>query len=338
MHEILDSEAASRCVLWSDRDSGLRAVLVIDSVSLGPAAGGIRTWRYPNVEAAVRDAARLARAMTIKCSISGLDAGGGKAVVLDHDGLDRERAFARMGAFVDELDGLFRTAGDLGTTSADLEVMARHCRFVHTEEGNLAAAVARGALRCIEACAEARARTLASLRVAVQGCGAIGAALARVLRSGGAEVLVADVDRARAHSLAEEIGARVVGADEILIAEADVVAPCAIGGVLTPEVVRNLRAWAVCGAANNILAEPGVARLLLERDVLHVPDVVASAGAVVDGIGRTVMNLADRTPLIDALGTTARDLLAASAETGRTPHDLALERALERVERAESPR
>jgi len=338
MYEILDTEGASRCVLWSDPDSGLRAVLVVDSVALGPAAGGIRTWTYRSVEAAARDAARLARAMTIKCSIAGLDAGGGKAVVIDHDGLDRARAFARLGQFVDELGGLFRTAGDLGTTVEDLAAMAQHCRFVHTEEGNLAAAVARGALRCMEACAAVRGRDLDGLRVAVQGCGAIGAALARELRSEGVEVLVADVDRARADALAEEIGARVLAPAAVLTADADVIAPCAIGGVLTSQVAREMRAWAVCGAANNILADDGVAMELLQRQILHVPDVVASAGAVVDGIGRTVMGLADRTPLIDALGPTAHDLLERSQACGRTPHELAIERALARVDRARQRR
>lgn len=334
MFEILETEGARRLVLWCDPDSGLRAVLVVDSLALGPAAGGIRTWRYPDFGAAVRDAVRLARAMTIKCAISGLDAGGGKAVVLDHPGLDRKRAFARLGQRVEELGGMFRTAGDLGTTAADLEAMARHCRYVHAEEGDLAAAVARGALRCVEACASVRGRELRGLRVAVQGCGAIGAALARALRDAGVEVVLADLDQELAESLASAIGARRVEPDEILTADVDIIAPCAVGGVLTLEVVRELRAWAVCGAANNILAEPSVAQALLEREVLHVPDVVASAGAVVDGIGRTVMSLEDRTPLIDALGDTARDLLAHSLETGRTTEELAIERALARVARA----
>lgn len=334
MFEIMDSEGASRCYFWRDSGSGLRAVLVVDSVALGPAAGGIRTWHYPTVEAAVRDAARLARAMTIKCAISGLDAGGGKGVVLDHPGLDRKQAFARLGAFVEELGGLFRTAGDLGTTAEDLTAMAEHCSYVHTEEEDLSAAVARGATRCIEACAAVRGRSLAGLRVAVQGCGAIGAALASALRAASVEVVVADIDRARAETLAGEIDARIAEPDEILTEDVDVIAPCAIGGVVTEALVAELRAWAVCGAANNILAGPTVARALAARGVLHVPDVVASAGAVVDGIGRTVMNLPDRTPLIDALGQTARELLEATPSSGRTTEELAVERALARVERA----
>ncbi len=334
MFEIMDSEGARRCYFWRDSGSGLRAVLVVDSVALGPAAGGIRTWQYPTVEAALRDAARLARAMTIKCAIAGLDAGGGKAVVLDHPGLDRARAFARLGAFVEELGGLFRTAGDLGTTAGDLTAMAEHCSYVHTEEDDLSAAVARGATRCIEACAAVRGRSLEGLRVAVQGCGAIGAALARALRAASAEVVVADIDRPRAEKLAGEIDARIAEPDAILTEDVDVIAPCAIGGVVTEELVDELGAWAICGAANNILAGPSVARALAARGVLHVPDVVASAGAVIDGIGRTVMNLPDRTPLIDALGNTARELLEATSSSGRTTEELAVERALARVERA----
>lgn len=321
LFDALAATAPAHCIAVADAASGLRAFLVLDDLRLGPAAGGVRTRAYPSADAALADALALARAMTLKCALAGLAAGGGKCVVLDHPGLDRDRAFEALGARIEALGGLFRTAGDLGTGAADLAAMARRTRYVHTDEADLAASVARGLLRCIEACAAARggAPSVNGLTVAVQGAGAIGAAAAHALAAAGARVLVADLDVARARRLADATGARVVAPDEILFADADVVAPCATGGVLTAAAAARLRAWAVCGAANNILAASDAAAALAQRGILHVPDVIASAGAVIEGIGRTVMNLPDRTSLIDALGATAATVLAEARATGRTP-------------------
>ena len=161
--EDLDAAGTARCLLWRDPPSGLTAVLVIDDLTLGPGAGGVRTRAYPGLAAAVAEASALARAMTRKCALAGLAAGGAKAVVLDHPGLDRPAAFRALGRLVAELGGLFRTAGDLGTTAADLAAMAETCPYVHPEEGGLTEAVARGLVGCARACARARGRDLAGL-------------------------------------------------------------------------------------------------------------------------------------------------------------------------------
>ncbi len=319
-----------RVVRVTDAASGLDAVLVLDDRTLGPAAGGVRTRAYASAAAALADAAALARAMTIKCAVAGLDAGGGKCVVRAHPGLDRAAAFARLGEAIEALGGAFRTAGDLGTTAADLAAMAARCRYVHTDVADLAAAVARGLVGCVRACVADRGggghgggASLAGLRVAVQGAGAIGAAVARALVAAGADVRIADVDAARAGAVAAATGAAVVAPDAVLAADVDVVAPCAVGGVLDEPAVDALRAWAVCGAANNVVASPAAAARLVARGVRHVPDVVASAGAVIDGIGATVMGLdaAARGALIDRLGDTARRVLD-EARARRAPADV----------------
>jgi len=332
--EDLDAAGAARCLVWRDPPSGLLAVLVIDDLTLGPGVGGVRTRGYPSLAAAMHDAAALAQAMTRKCALAGLDAGGAKVVVLDHPGLDRPRAFARLGAFITELGGVFRTAGDLGTGAAELAAMASTCPFVHTDERGLADAAGRGLLACVAACAATRGRGLAGLRVAVQGCGAIGAAAARALRGAGASLVLTDLDAARATTLAAELGARVVAPDAWLGAEVDVLAPCAVGGVIAREDAAAMQAWAVCGAANNALVDLEAARALHARGILHVPDEVASAGAVIDGIGRSVMGLADRGPLIDALGATARALLEAAARGDEPPVVHAERRARARISAA----
>ena len=336
LFEVLESAGVERCVAVSHREAGLRAFIVLDDTSLGPAAGGVRTMRYESTADALRDAVRLARAMTIKCALAGVAAGGGKAVVMDRPGLRRRDAFRVLGEHIDELGGLFRTAGDLGTTPRDLAAMAETTTYVHTNEADLAVAVARGVLRCIEACVAVhrRAGGFDGLRVAVQGCGSIGVALAKALCAVDADVIVADTDAERAHRVAEAVGARVCPPDRVLLAEVDVVAPCAVGDVITPEIAQQLRAWAVCGAANNALASTEVADVLLARAILHVPDPIASAGAVIDGIGATVMGLADRTPLIDALGDTALRVLEDSLRTGRAPAVLAEELAWRRIRAA----
>lgn len=332
----LDAAGATRCLLLRDPAVGLTAILVIDDLSLGPGVGGVRTRAYPSLTAAMTEAAGLAQAMTRKCALAGLPAGGAKAVVLDHFGpdhpaLDRPRAFARLGQFITELGGLFRTAGDLGTTAADLQAMASTCPYVHVEELALADAVARGLVGCIGACAELRGRELAGSRVAIQGCGAIGSAVARALHARGAQLVLSDIDMPRAAALARTVAATTLPPDQILTADVDVLAPCAIGGVLTPELAARVRALAVCGAANNILSDRAAARVLADRGILHVPDELASAGAVIEGIGTSIMGLTDRTPLIDALADTARAILRESLATGELPVALAERRARARI-------
>jgi leucine dehydrogenase len=339
---LLDSLGGPRVMLWSDAASGLRAVLAIDDMTLGPAVGGIRTRAYPSLVSAIEDAAGLARAMAIKTALGGIDAGGGKIVVLDHARLDRPAAFARLGQLLAELGGRVRTAGDLGTTAADLEAAARHCPYVNTSHEDLSAATARSVLRCVEACASVAGKPGAGgLRVAVQGCGAIGSAVARALAGAGAQLVVADLDAALAQRTARATGARVAAPESILFEMVDVVCPCAVGGVLTADAAERIAAWAVCGAANNVLAEPEAERRLAGRGILFVPDVIASAGAVVHGVSRSLMGVTDSGPLIDALGDTARAVLAASRETGRLATDIAHERARARIrsarERAAQP-
>lgn len=334
LFDLLASRGAARRLLWSDPGCGLRAVLVMDDVSPGFTAGGTRTRAYASLEAAVEDAAALARAMTIKLALGGLAVGGAKLVVLDHAGLDRPAAFARLGQLIDELGGAFRTAGDLGTTREDLASMARHCRYVTTFD-DLAAATARTAVLSMAACAEVAGKPgLAGLRVAVQGCGDIGAAVARALARRGAEVLVADVDAERARLVAAEISARVIDPGAVLEQACDILAPCAVGRVITTETAARVRAWAVCGAANNIMASAAAEQRLVERGILYVPDEVASAGAVIHGVSRSYLRILDHDALVDAMGKTARAILEDSRRSGRLPTEVAHARARSALARA----
>ena len=305
----------SRTTLWSDEATGLRAVLVIDDDTLGPAAGGIRTRPYLSADDAVADARRLARAMTLKCAVAGLNAGGGKIVVWGL-GDDRQGAFEELGRRLQAHEEGLLTAGDLGTTNDDLAAMARTTGQVHTGGDRLAQAAGLAVLRCVQACADALGQSVDSLHVAIAGCGTIGGAAARALASAGVRLTVADLVRQRAESLADGLNAAVCGADELLSRDVDVVSPCAEGGAITEEIAGSLQARAVCGAANNVLASPEAERTLMRRGILYVPDALASAGAVIEGVGERVMNLDDRRPLIDRLRDTTRTVLDEVRTTG----------------------
>lgn len=331
LDELLAEIDAPRLMCFREASSGLRAFLVVDDLTLGPAAGGTRTRAYASAAEAVRDAADLARAMTVKCALAGLEAGGAKMVVMDHPGLVRRQAFATLGRRVQELGGIFYTAGDLGTGQEELEAMAATCSYVRTDLSDLASAVARGVAACIDACARMRgAGGIDGLHVAIQGCGAVGSAVASALASAGARLTVADVHPDAASRVASVTDAAVVEPERILAVEADVLAPCATGRVIDVELARTTPVWAICGAANNLLATPTVGQLLADREILLVPDVISSAGAVIHGF--CDFRGESRAPeLIDRLGETAREVLEQSLAERRATTEIAEERARARL-------
>ena len=310
----------SRTITLRAPECGLTAFICLDSTTLGPAAGGVRTLPYASESAALADAQRLARAMTIKCAIAGLPAGGGKVVVMDHPGLNRDEAFRRLGEAVQDLGGAFRTAGDAGTTEDDLRTMATTCDYVHLDGGALSAAVAQGLVSCLTAaCALRDDIEWPNTTVAIQGCGAIGGAVARALNKRGVLLTLTDVQTSRLQGLCRELGAHAIAPDAFFSVDAAISAPCALGGVLTTSVARTLTSQIICGAANNIIGDDDAEAILFQRGITLVPDVVASAGAVVSGIAQTVMGLKDPSPMIDRLGETTKEILRACRDNGELP-------------------
>lgn len=330
---LLAETGVERCMLLTDAKSGLQAILVLDDLTLGPATGGVRTATYPDFASALRETQQLARAMTYKCALADIGAGGGKIVVLEHDKLKREAAFEALGSHIESLEGLFRTSGDYGTTQDDLRAMARKTRYVQSNEEQLATSVGKSVLRCIEAIQQFRGAParVEDLHITVQGCGVIGVSVARLLAQHGAKLVVTDLVEERARKLADELGADVVPPEDIIHHEADVFAPCAAGGWLDEKMADEIAARAVCGPANNVLTGIPAAERLQARGIIHVPDAISSAGAVIEGIGRTVMGLPDRTPLIEHLGRTALTVLRNAREQGITPHEAAEALAQQRL-------
>lgn len=330
MFEEMEAAGATRALIFSDPDCGLKAILAIDDMTLGPATGGIRTFRYESDAEALSDAQRLAAAMTVKCSIAGLDAGGGKMVVLDHPGLDRSRAFRRLGRFIQELGGRYWGAGDIGTTVEDLELASQATQYINRGGRQLGLAVGRTVLNGIRACAEARGRGVAGLSVAIQGCGLIGEGVARVLAQEKMSLYLADTRHSHVQIIAHELGAAVLPVDDVLLADVDIISPCAHGGSITLELLERMKAWAICGGANNQLAGPEVSRALPSSKVLYVPDFLASSGAVIVGIAGPLMGV-DANDLIAQTYNTAGRILNEAADRAVATDVIGLELARRRL-------
>lgn len=279
--------------------SGLRGFLAIHSTALGPALGGIRIRPYANEEDALADALRLSCAMTYKTALAELSAGGAKSVIIENpeNGGDGKRAaiFEALGDVIETLDGRYFAGPDVGVTSADLAAVRKRTRYVADETlpelGNIAEHTARGVWQAMRACIDfAR---LTRVRVAIQGAGGVGMSLARILKREGVELAIADLDSARADRAARECGARVMAADEILYADCDLLAPCALGGVIDSALIPRLRAQIICGSANNLLGAAGDADELHRRGILYAPDYLVNAGGVIRGADFYLQGLRD---------------------------------------------
>jgi leucine dehydrogenase len=280
-------------VVRRGRRSGLYTIVAVHSTALGPALGGCRMWHYEDSRAAVRDALRLSRAMTYKSAAAGLALGGGKGVIMRPaetlKGRQRQAALLDFAEAVDLLGGGYITAEDVGTSSADMVTIAQGTRHVtglsrrRGGSGDPSPFTALGVAAAIAASCERAFGTadLAGRSVAVVGLGNVGLRLARQLTRQKAKLLVTDIDPAkRAH--ADELGAAWLAPETALSAPTDVLAPCALGGVLDHDTVPLVQAPVIAGAANNQLADDTVADLLTERGVLWAPDFVANAGGIIN--------------------------------------------------------
>jgi valine dehydrogenase (NAD+) len=279
-------------VFHHDRGTGLRAIVAIHSTARGAALGGTRFHPYASDGDAVSDALRLARAMSYKNALAGLEHGGGKAVIIGDPTTDKTRdRFLAYGRFVESLGGRYVTAGDVGTAVADLDVMSETCRWVTGKSpergggGDSGRLTAWGVFQGMRAAAAQvwGHPTLTGRRVGVAGLGKVGGRLVDHLVADGARVVAFDpgtstVERVRERQPSVAI---VESAQALVATELDVYSPNALGGALDDEVAAALHCRIVCGAANNQLAHGGIARTLAGRDVLYMPDFLVNAGGVI---------------------------------------------------------
>jgi leucine dehydrogenase len=290
--EMPEFDRHEEVVFHHDAGAGLRAIVAIHSTVLGPAAGGCRMWAYPSSSDAVADVLRLSRGMSYKSAMAGLAFGGGKAVIIaDAKRPKSPELFEAYGRFVDSLGGRYITAEDVGTTTTDMESVARHTRYVsglirHAGDvgGDPGPKTALGVYLGLKAAAKCRLgrADLQDLKVAVQGVGGVGYHLCRLLGADGARLYVADVRAAATERVAIECGAVVVAAPDILQQDVDVFAPCALGGILNAQSIPRLRAKIVAGAANNQLALDRDGLTLHAAGVLYAPDYVINAAGIIN--------------------------------------------------------
>ena len=279
-------------VVRQDADTGLRFLVAVHSTVLGPALGGLRLRRYSGgLHEALADVLGLARTMTLKASAAGLDLGGGKAVMLD-DGRSeaRERRLEQAGEIVESLGGAYITAEDIGTTTEDMEVIARRTRFVvgrakrHGGLGDPSPVTAKTVFQAIGCglAATTGSDELEGRRIGIVGLGKVGLPLAGKLAAAGARVIGCDLDAARVERFVSEHGGDVApSAQAILGMELDVLAPCAAGGLIDPAIARSIDCRVIAGAANNPLTGRQVARVLEGRGILYVPDFLANCGGLI---------------------------------------------------------
>jgi leucine dehydrogenase len=327
--ELLRAWDGEHAAIRFDRDSGAWMFVCIHSTARGPAAGGTRLRVYPRPEDGLADGMRLSQAMTQKMAAADLPRGGGKAVLAVPElpaGQTRRRLLLRYGELVASLGGGYRTAGDMNISPADLDVVAERCPWVYGTTGaggNSGLGTARGVLHGIRASAEHvfGSADVAGRSVLVQGVGAVGHDLARMLAEDGARVLVSDVDAERAASVAGEVEGAVVPAGEAIAAECDVLSPCAVGGVLDAESIPRLRCRIVAGSANNQLATPADAERLHAAGILYAPDYVTSAGGVLQLLGLEELGWddAELERNLARIGDTLRALYADAEREGGTP-------------------
>ncbi|WP_317444239.1 Leu/Phe/Val dehydrogenase [Streptomyces collinus] len=296
LHTLFHSDQGGheQVVLCQDRATGLKAVIAIHSTALGPALGGTRFYPYATEAEAVADALNLARGMSYKNAMAGLDHGGGKAVIIGDPEQDKtEDLLLAYGRMVASLGGRYVTACDVGTYVADMDVVARECRWTTGRSpenggaGDSSVLTAFGVYQGMRASAQHLwgDPSLRDRKVGVAGVGKVGHHLVRHLLEEGAEVVLTDVRADAVQRVLDQYPGRVtaVADTEVLIRVEglDIYAPCALGGALNDLSVPVLTAKVVCGAANNQLAHPGVEKDLADRGILYAPDYVVNAGGVI---------------------------------------------------------
>jgi leucine dehydrogenase len=278
-----------------DETAGYHGIVFIHSTALGPAVGGTRLWSYQSEQDAITDGLRLSRGMTYKNALAALPCGGGKSIIVRPDGgFDREKLFRAHGRLVESAGGKYITAEDVGTSPADMEWVRQetsHVAGLQGKSGDPSPKTARGVFRAIQACARQRwgSDDLKGKTVAIQGCGHVGYYLGGELARAAAKLVVADVDQSKVDRVVREFGAKAVGADEILTAEVDVLAPCALGGIINDETIPRFQAEVIAGGANNQLLEPRHGDALEQRKILYAPDYAANAGGVINGCCREML-------------------------------------------------
>lgn len=276
----------------NDKQTGLKAIIAIHDTRLGPALGGMRMWQYTSEKLALMDALRLSRGMTYKAAISGLNLGGGKAVIIgDSNTLKSEKLLRRFGRFINNLNGKFITGEDVGMTPKDMEYVRMETPFVvgvpeHLGgSGDPSPVTAYGVWISIKASLKYTFgdESIKGKKLALQGLGHVGEQLLKLLIKEGAQIVVTDVNEERVSEIIKNYKVKAVTPDKIYDEEMDVFSPCALGAIISNETIDKLKCKIIAGSANNQLADENYhGNLLKQKGILYAPDFLINAGGLIN--------------------------------------------------------
>jgi leucine dehydrogenase len=316
-------------VFCEDASSGLKAIIAIHNTKLGPALGGIRMHPYRTEKEALQDLLRLARAMSYKSAAARLNLGGGKAVIIGDPNQNKSpKLFQAMGKFVNQLKGRYYAAKDLGVVTEDLVEVAKETKFVTGlpdsmgGSGDPSTWTARSVIVGMRASAKQKMRRpdLSGVRVAVQGLGHVGFAVAKLLKKEKAKVIAADVDPEVVKRARKELAIETVAPAQVFGLTCDIFAPCAMGGVLNDETIANLRCKIVAGGANNQLQdEKKHGKQLMNKRILFAPDYIINAGGVINIYVRDILKQKNTMPWINKIESHLGEIFTCASQEHTPP-------------------
>ncbi len=330
-------------VFCNDKDTGLKAIIGIHNTVLGPALGGTRMWKYANEWEALNDVLRLSRGMTFKSAITGLNLGGGKAVIIGDAKTDKTpELMSRFGEFVNSLGGKYITAEDVGMTTEDMEIVRNVTPYVtgisesKGGAGNPSPITAYGVFMGMKAAAKFQygSDVLEDKNIYVQGIGHVGEALVEHLVNEGANVTIADINQERLEEVRSKYGVTIYGGSDIYSEPMDIYAPCALGATINDKTINRLKAKIVAGAANNQLEEENRhGKILQERGIVYAPDFLINAGGIINVYAE--LENYDKQEIMrktENIYNTTLEILDNAKVNNITTHTAALNIARERIE------
>lgn len=331
----------------ADKSSGLKAIIAIHNTQLGPALGGCRMFPYNSDDEALTDVLKLSRGMTYKAAMAGLPYGGGKAVIIGDPAKDKnKRLLHAMGRFIEQFNGRYISAEDVGITVDDVQSMNQYTRHVtgisdkvtsagQQRSGDPSPATAYGVFVGIKTAVQHHLghSQLAGLKVSIQGLGKVGFPLAQRLHQAGAVLYVSDVDTERLQQAVRDFHATALTPQQLLSTPTDIFAPCAMGGVLDLSTANNLPARIIAGSANNQLASDDIGEILQRRGILYAPDFVINAGGLIDIAHELNGHHPARVQQqLDAIGQTLTEIFRLSQQQNRPTHSIACAIAEQRIQ------
>ncbi len=329
-------------VFGEDQEAGLLSIIAIHNTQLGPALGGCRMWEYESQEDAISDVLRLSKGMTYKNALAGLNFGGGKAVIIGNSRTDKSEelllAFAQQ---IQSLNGQYITGEDLGISCSDMEKIYKITPFVRgikeTGLGDPSPYTAQGVFIGLKEAVNHKFGTndLRDLRVCIQGLGNVGYKLAKLVHASGAKLIVSDLHSPTVNKVAVELNAEIVAPQDAHVADVDVYSPCALGAILNQSTIPEIKAKVVVGAANNQLAKDSDGQLILDHDILYVPDYVVNSGGAIS-IALSQANGDDKSVLdhIFAISQTLSNIFKRADRENVPTNIIANKMALERLKLA----